>query len=273
MLLSLGFTLLYGICGIFNFAHGHFLILGALAGYFICFYVGASYGTLGLAIIIATLALLIIGSVIESLIFRQREGGHFAPAVTSYGLAMVIEGVILFLIGPETKNIPAIFKGNFNVGNATISKERVFLTLITIAVFVLFLLWIKYTKFGRAIRAVAAHPEAASTHGINPSQVTMVTFGISVALAGIAGILVLPMFGLTPTMGAPFAIKAFIIVVLGGVGSIPGALIGGFSLGLVEALTAVYISHFVGAMSGFALSLIILIFKPNGIMGEEPKEW
>lgn len=269
-LVALGYTMVYGIIRLVNFAHGDFLMIGAMCGYY------ALHLNLPMpaAIAVAMLSSGIVAVIVERIIYRPIRGAGRIPAlITAIGASLFFEygGQIVF--GAEPKTIPSFVEQKiYNFGEITISNIQLYIFAITMMV-LLFLWWLThFTKIGKAMRATSFNLNAAELMGINTNQIISFTFFLGASLAGLAGMLMTYTMSVDPLMGVNLGIKAFVAAVVGGIGVIPGAALGGFILGIAENLVAgLYKSSYRDAVS-FLILIIILLLKPGGLLGKNIKE-
>lgn len=269
-LVALGYTMVYGIIRLVNFAHGDFLMIGAMCGYY------ALHLNLPMpaAIAVAMLSSGIVAVIVERIIYRPIRGAGRIPAlITAIGASLFFEygGQIVF--GAEPKTIPSFVEQKiYNFGEITISNIQLYIFAITMMV-LLFLWWLThFTKIGKAMRATSFNLNAAELMGINTNQIISFTFFLGASLAGLAGMLMTYTMSVDPLMGVNLGIKAFVAAVVGGIGVIPGAALGGFILGIAENLVAgLYKSSYRDAVS-FLILIIILLVKPGGLLGKNIKE-
>lgn len=271
-LLAIGYTMVYGIIKLINFAHGDIYMIGAFAG----FYASANLGlSLVPTLVVSMVAAALLGVIIEKIAYKPlRNSPRIALLITAIGMSLLLEHGMRFLVGPNPKPFPDLFPvGTIDIGPLHING-KILLMLGVSALLVLLLQYIIYkTKVGKAMRAASQDMEAASLMGINVNTVISLTFAIGSALAGIAGVLVAITYPtIDPYMGMMPGLKAFVAAVLGGIGSIPGALLGGILMGSIETLTKAYISTSLSDAIAFSLLIIILLVKPTGLLGEKTNE-
>ena len=266
-IVALGLTLVMGILNIPNFAHGHLYMLG---GYITFFFIG----TLGLGFWVSVgLSLIILGLLgvlMERIVYRPlTDQPHINAFIAAIGALIFLESLALVVWGPQGLRIPNPYPQNFQLLGISMGAQR--LLVIVGAVTLIFGLhvFMKHTILGTTIEAVAQNREGAMLNGINVNRVSAVTFAISSATAAVAASFLSPIFMLSPSMGAILGMKAFIIVILGGMGSIPGAILGGYVLGVIEALGGGYISAAYKDVFAFGALIIILAVKPTGIFGKK----
>jgi branched-chain amino acid transport system permease protein len=268
-IVALGLTLVYGILHVPNFAHGHMYMLGAYVCFFLITIFGFSYWP---AVALAAVLLGLAGVVLEFLVFKPlRNDKGFNPFIAALGALIILENAVVVLWGPEGQRIPNPYPGIFDVFGITMSHQRLLVIGVVLALIVLLQLFIKKTTLGSTIEAVAQNKEGAALVGINVNFVSAMTFAIATALAAVAACLVAPIFMISPSMGALVGMKAFVIVILGGLGSIPGAIVGGLILGLIEAIGGGYFSAAYKDVFGFGALVLILAIKPTGLFGKEIK--
>ncbi len=267
ILMSLGLTLVFSIMRMINFAHGELYMLGGLSVYYLYGQLGLNYwvGILG-----AIVLMFFFGLLLERIIFRPLRHDMLAACLASLGVGMMLQTGALLLFGEEEKAVPSLVKGTFQLGSVSISNERLLIVLVSVAITFSLILFIKKSKTGQVLQAVAQNPESASLQGINVTRMTAVGFGIACALAATAGGIISPLVYVSPYMGVEPVLKAFIVVIMGGLGSLVGAVIAGFVLGFVEQFSLT-IFGFVGHIFGFIIIMVLLLFRPRGFMGRDFK--
>ncbi len=266
-IVALGLTLVFGILHIPNFAHGHLYMLGAYVSYFLISRYDFGFWS---ALLASAVFLAFMGIVVERLVFRPLR---HQPAINSFisavGALVVLENGVVALWGPQGKRIPNPYPDPVEWLGITMTQQRLLLILVTLALIFLLQLFIKKTTLGSTIEAVAQDREGAQLVGINVNRVSSLTFAISTAMAAVAASLVAPIFMISPSMGVLVGMKAFVIVILGGLGSIPGAIVGGMILGLIEALGGGYLSAAYKDVFAFGALILILTIKPTGLFGRD----
>lgn len=268
-LLALGYTMVYGIIQLINFAHGEIYMIGAFSGFYCA-------STLKLPLIPTLLVAMAVsalaGIIIEKIAYKPlRNSPRIALLITAIGVSLFLQNAMRLLVGSNPKPFPDLINaGSINIGPIQIDVKTIFMLGIS-ALLVILLQFIVYkTKVGKAMRASSQDMEAASLMGINVNNTISLTFAIGSALAGIAGVLVAISYpSITPYMGAMPGLKAFVAAVLGGIGSIPGALVGGIAIGLLETFAKAYISTNFSDAIVFAILIIILLIKPSGLLGKK----
>ena len=274
-LMGIGLSLIFGILGVVNFAHGEFFMLGTYAMY----YVSAVLGLPFLAgVAAAALALFVVGVLVERGLIeplRKRAGRDWVldSFVLTIGLMVILQNLALLGFGSRRRGITTMLDGSLTFGDVVITYERLAILALAIVIVALLAAYIKLTDTGKAIRATAQHPEAAQTLGIDINRIYTVAFGIGAALAGAAGALLISIFPAFPTVGYQPVLKSFAVVILGGLGNIPGAIAGGFLLGIVEAYAIFFMSAGWQSVITPLIIILVLIFRPQGLFtaqGERP---
>ena len=271
-LIALGYTMVYGIAKMLNFAHGDIIMVGAYS-------VIVSAVTLKLppivAILIAVVVCAALGVTIEFLAYRPlRQSPPLAVLITAIGVSYLLQNLALLIFGPEQKPTPALFDlPSLTLGGVTVDGITLLTLGVTAAIMVGLTLFINLTRMGKAMRAVSEDRDAAELMGISVNKTITITFAIGSALAAVASVF----FGATytyikPTTGSMPGIKAFTAAVFGGIGSIPGAMLGGILLGLIEQLSKVYISTLWSDAVVFGVLVLVLVFKPAGLLGKRVRE-
>lgn len=264
MLTALGFTLIFGIMRVVNFAHGEFLLIGAYT-------VFVAQHTLGLDYMIALpLAALVAGGfgiLAERLLFRRFTGDETGGMIVALALAITIKGAVTSIWGVDSQPIDRPFSGSFQLWGAYIPYDQLFAAGVALILVAVIYWMLNHTRMGLAMRAVAQSPEIARLQGITPWKTYPIAFGIGCALAGFAGALAAPIYGAEPNLGDAALMKAFIVVVLGGLGSIPGALLAAFLLATIEAGVSILFNATVAALVSFLAVIVVLLVRPAGILG------
>ena len=266
-LISVGLTLIFGVLKIVNFAHGEFLMLAMYAAW-------AMHATLGfnpyMAIVFVMPALLVFGMLVHVLVVRPSiEKPHLVVVFATMGLSIMFQNLALVFMSADLRDVPPMFGGtSLSFGPVYLKVELILGFAISIGITVLSILVLNRTYIGKAIRATVQDREAAMMMGINVPRIFMLTFAVGSALVGLAGCIMLPLYSTFPTVGMNFVLIAFVIVVLGGMGSMEGALLGGICIGLVQSFSGYYIAPAYGQMFYFLLFLLVLIVRPAGLMGQ-----
>ncbi len=267
ILMALGLTLMFGMMHIINFAHGAVYMLGAFVIYYVFFQWGAPYF---MAFVAAMLLLGIFGYLIELSIYRPIKGGIEPTLVALLAVSTFLEAAGYPVFGQLDKHVPAVFEGTRNVLGVMLSNERLMIIPIAAALVAGLYLFIKKTKIGAAMRAIEQDKEAAALQGVNVNVVNGLAFAIGFALAAASGALIAPIFKLDPMMGDQPLLKAFIIIILGGLGSIPGAILGGLMLGLIDSTVATALGAEPAFLLSFVFIILLLFFRPAGLFGHAP---
>lgn len=266
-LVALGLTLVFGILNVSNFAHGNLYMLGAYITFFLMVTVGIGFWP---ATILALVILAITGALVEMIVFRPlRDQPHINGFIAAIGLMLFLETLVIIIWGPRGLRIPNPYPENIDLMGITMSQQRLLVIGAAVVFIILLQLFIKKTTLGTTIEAVAQDREGASLVGINVNFVSSLTFAIATALASAAASLVAPIFMISPGMGALLVMKAFVIIILGGLGSIPGAIIGGYALGLIESLGGGFISAEYKDVFAFGALILVLAIKPTGLFGKQ----
>ena len=264
-LLALGYTMVYGIIKLINFAHGDIYMVGAFMGYFLLNSWKVNF----------FVALLLAMVVIEYLAYRPlRHSTRIAALITAIGVSFLLEYGMVFFVGANTRSFPQVIKTvRYNFGPISISNIQLMILGVSVFLMVALQFIIQKTKMGKAMRAVSVDSDAAQLMGINVNRTISFTFALGSALAGAGGVLIgLYYNSIEPLMGMTPGIKAFVAAVLGGIGIIPGAALGGFVIGLLETFaTAIGLSDFRDAIV-YAILIVILLIRPAGILGKNVKE-
>ncbi|QLB49664.1 branched-chain amino acid ABC transporter permease [Streptococcus sanguinis] len=271
-LLALGYTMVYGIIKLINFAHGDIYMIGAFMGYYLINILKFNFF---LSLILAMIGTAILGVVIEFLAYRPlRNSTRIAALITAIGVSFLLQNGMIFFVGANTRSFPQVIKTvRFNLGPISISNIQLLILGISIFLMVALQFIVQKTKMGKAMRAVSVDSDAAQLMGINVNRTISFTFALGSALAGAAGVLIALYYNsLEPLMGMTPGIKSFVAAVLGGIGIIPGAALGGFVIGLLETFaTALGLSDFRDAIV-YAILIVILLIRPAGILGKNVKE-
>jgi branched-chain amino acid transport system permease protein len=270
-LIALGYTMVYGILELINFAHSEIYMIGAFLGLVM---VSIYKLPFAVALLISMAGSCLLGITIEKAAYKPlRKANRIAPLISAIGVSIFLQNAVLMLAGPQARPFPAGFNvTNLKLGNLRISSLQLIILLVSVVLMVGLHFLIQRTKLGQAMRATAQDKETAQLMGIKIDQVISFTFAIGSALGGAAGVLVGVYFdSVDPMMGFFPGLKGFVAAVLGGIGSIPGAMLGGLILGLVEMLGAVYMSRYKDAIA-FAVLIFILLLKPTGLLGRRVQE-
>jgi branched-chain amino acid transport system permease protein len=264
VVMALGFSLIFGIMRIVNFAHGEFYMVGAVVVLFL-------FGGLGwpffLAVILGGITSALLGMIVERVLFRPLGSNENARMIMSLAIGIVLQSIALLIMGPSEQTVPRPFSGTWDFGSAVIPMDRTVVAVSALCVLVLFYLFLKHTRMGMAMQAVAQDPETSSLVGVESSRVYVLAFGIGCLLAGMAGGLMAPVYTVGPYMGETPMLKAFVVVILGGLGSIPGAVLGGLLIGLTESVLSTLLDSTAALIVSFGIVLLIVITRPAGLLG------
>ena len=270
-LIALGYTMVYGIAQLINFAHGDIIMVGS---YLVLILLNQGI-VLPIAIAVSIFGCVILGVVIEKIAYKPlRHASRISLLITAIGVSYLLQNLCQLIMGANPMSFPTIITmAPIKLGPLTITGNMAITLGVSIVLMVALYQFVKKTKLGKAMRATSEDSEAASLMGINVNKTISITFAIGSALAAIAGILWASNYPqIKPTMGSLPGIKAFIAAVIGGIGIIPGAVLGGFILGIVETFTKAYLSTQFADGLVFIILILMLVFKPNGILGKNVKE-
>ena len=271
-LIALGYTMVYGIAKMLNFAHGDIIMVGA-------FTIIVSISTCGLpvwvALILSVVMCTVLGVVTERVAYKPlRKSEPLTVLITAIGVSYLLQNLALLIFGSSQKSFPSIFDiSSVHIGDLSMSGESVVTLAVTIIIMIALSLFINKTRAGKAMRAVSEDKEAAELMGISVNKTISLTFARGSALAAVAGVFYGATYGfIGPYTGSMPGIKAFVAAVFGGIGSIPGAMIGGLLLGVLESLSKAYISTELSDAIVFASLIVVLLVKPTGLLGKVIKE-
>ncbi len=278
-LIALGYTMVYGILQLINFAHGEVYMLGAYLGIIILgvlTYWGLTAYSLTLSLLITVILSMFFcaayGAIIERVAYRPlRNAAKLTPLISAVGISIILQNFVMLAQGKEYKNLPPMLPtAGFNLFGANVSPVQIFILTASILMMVALQLFVAKTRLGKAMRATSQDRVMAGLVGINVNQVISITFMIGSSLAAVAGVMVTLYYGVVHfSMGYTAGLKAFTAAVLGGIGSIPGAMVGGFMLGLIENFGASYISSAYKDAFAFLVLIITLILRPSGLFGQK----
>jgi branched-chain amino acid transport system permease protein len=266
-MVALGLTLIFGILEIPNFAHGALYMIGAYIAFLSISAIGVSYWT---ALVITIAALFLIGMMVERFVYRPfYNQPHISSFIVAVGLIFIIENGALAIWGADFRRISPPSSAILSVLGTTVTMQRLIVIGVAALLIITIHLFIKKTRFGHAIEATSQNREGAQLMGIKTDLVGQATFGLGTALAGVAAVLVAPILLISPVMGESVIAMAFVIIILGGMGSFYGAVLGGYIIGLLETMISTYItSSYVEAII-FGVLVLVLAVKPTGLFGKE----
>ncbi|MBR0050845.1 MAG: branched-chain amino acid ABC transporter permease [Firmicutes bacterium] len=271
-IIALGYTMVYGIAKMLNFAHGDVIMVGA----YVCFFAFTRYGLNPfISVILAMLVCTCLGIVIEKLAYKPlRAAPSLAVLITAIGVSYLLQNLALLFWSSNPKVFNSIIPNeSVEIGGLTVSYITILTIVVCVVIMILLTTFINKTKLGKAMRAVSEDKGAAQLMGIDVNTTISVTFAIGSGLAAIAGVLLCSAYpNLTPTTGSMPGIKAFTAAVFGGIGSIPGAFLGGLLLGVIENLAKAYISTQISDAIVFGVLIIVLLVKPAGLLGKPTRE-
>jgi branched-chain amino acid transport system permease protein len=266
VLIAVGLTLVFGVLKVVNFAHGEFYMLGAYATFYAMSLAGWHYA---IAVVVAVVAVALVGVVANHLFFRPLRGQHdFVVLLSSLGLSLILANGAQFIFGADPKSIPSPYTDiPVEFGPVFVTWQRIIVLVVASILLVLVHLFIRRTTMGKMMQATAQNIEGAALVGIHIDWVYAYTFALASCLAAVAGAMLGATAMIYPTLGDWAVLKGFIVVIMGGLGSIPGAIICGLTLGVVEALGAGYVSGAFKDAIGYAMIILILLFRPSGLFG------
>ncbi|RDW15773.1 branched-chain amino acid ABC transporter permease [Oceanobacillus arenosus] len=271
-LIALGYTMVYGIIKLINFAHGEVFMIGSFTGFYAIAFWGLGFFP---ALILSMAVCAVFGVLIERVAYKRlRDSTRIAALITAIGVSLLIQYVVIYIRGAQPEAYPNVLPNrSFDVFGVQISSQSLLILVVSVVLMIVLQFIVHRTKIGKAMRAVSYDPDAAKLMGINVNNTISATFAIGSALAGAAGVI----FGvyytkIDPLMGVIPGLKAFIAAVLGGIGIIPGAVIGGFVLGIVETVVSALGFSLWRDAAAFIILILILIFRPSGIFGKNSKE-
>jgi len=271
-LLALGYTMVYGIIKLINFAHGDIYMIGAFVGSFL---LTGLHLPFFVSLVLAMGICALLGMLIEFLAYRPlRKSTRIAALITAIGVSFFLENVMIYLFGSQIRAFPQAIKvKQFTVGSIQISNVQLLILIVSLILMLLLQLIVKKSKMGKAMRAVSVDSDAARLMGIDVNRTISFTFALGSALAGAAGVLIgLYYNSMDPLMGVVPGLKAFVAAVFGGIGIIPGAALGGFAIGMIETLaSASVLANFRDAIV-YGVLILILLVRPAGILGKNVKE-
>lgn len=270
-LMASGLSLVWGTLRMFNFAHGTLLMLGAYAAWYVSDSKGLDLG-LGVGIPASLLLLGLFGIVLYFLLVRPfiaRPGADLVVIITTLAGASFLQNGAQEVFGPRYKQLDRVIKGQIEFLNTAISLQDLLIIIITPVVLLLLALMLKKTKLGLAIRAVEQNHDSALLAGVRVGRIYLLVFAVSAALAALAGVMLGGLFFITPVMGNDPLLRAFIVVVFGGLGSLPGTVVGAYVIGLIEAIAVFVVGLYWAPVVLFIVLILVMILRPNGLMGAQ----
>jgi branched-subunit amino acid ABC-type transport system permease component len=268
VLFALGLSLIFGIMRVINFAHGEVYMLGA---YGIWLFTDILNLNFFLGMVISMLAVGLLWVILERFILKPFRGNLLPAAIVTLGLLWIFQATMLVTAGSANKSVdfPQIFQGTVSLAGATLSLERICTIVIGVILTVALLLFLSKTKAGRAMRAATQNPDAARLMGVNIDLMSSLAIGISCALAAAGGVLAGGLFYINPYMGGPQLLMGFVIIIIGGLGSIPGTIIAAFIVGFINSITTSYLGSNYAGMLVFLAAIVVLLIRPKGLLGIE----
>ncbi|MBQ7478665.1 MAG: branched-chain amino acid ABC transporter permease [Selenomonadaceae bacterium] len=271
-LIALGYTMIYGIIKLINFAHGDIYMVGAYIGFFAITQANLSILP---ALLISMVVTGLLGMLVEKLAYKPlRHAPRISILITAIGVSFFLEYATMYFVSPTPRTFPEVIDNvAFHVGDLVINGQQLLILGITVVLMIILTYIVQKTKLGKAMRAASFDTETAQLMGVNADQVISFTFIIGSALAAVAGVLVGVYYNsIDPLMGIMPGLKAFVAAVLGGIGILPGAVVGGLVLGVIEALVSGFLSSTFRDAAAFAILILVLLFKPSGLFGKNTNE-
>ncbi|MVW72793.1 branched-chain amino acid ABC transporter permease [Bordetella sp. 02P26C-1] len=265
LLMAVGFTLVFGVMRMVNFAHGEFYMLGTFGAYILTTQAHLPFLA---AVGLTFLGAVVVGAILEWGVLKPFRRDELNGMIVTIGLAIVLQNLALMFFGPDPLSMPSIARGATRLGAVVIPNSRIYVVVFALVVLVLLYVFLRHSRPGRALRAVVEDFEIASIQGVRARIYYPLGFGIGVGLAAVAGALMAPLFSVSAFSGATPLLKAFIVVVLGGLGSIPGAVAAGLLLGLAESYAGLLIGGSAADMLIFVIVISMLVFRPRGLLGK-----
>ena len=269
VLMAIGFTMVFGIMRIVNFAHGEFYMIGA-------FLFAILYGSNGMPFAISVLlaigATALLGLLMERVVFRRFRDNELNGMIASVGVALILQNSALLLWGPTARTVPPVVSGVLSIGGIVFPWSRLVVIVGAIVAVVSLNLLIGHTRLGRAMRAVAQDAETAQIQGIRVDVIFPAAFVLGISLASFAGVLMAPVLSVSPFIGLAPTLKAFVIVVIGGLGSVPGAVVGGLLIGLIESFAGTFVSASLSEILQFLVVIGVVLLRPQGLLGRKERE-
>jgi branched-chain amino acid transport system permease protein len=266
ILVALGLALVLSIMGIVQVSHGEIYMIGAYIVFYIIAILG---GNFFLALVLSTLLVGCLGILLERFCFRPFRGQPDRAFTVSIALILILQNVVLSLAGGNPRTYASPFTGVLNIFSVAIAWKRLMIVLVGLVLLVALFLFIRITKTGQAMLAISQEREGAALQGMNIDRISAVAMFLGCGLAAIAGALIGSLFSITPTMGSFALMKGIAVIILGGLGSISGAAVGGLILGLIDGIVPALTTSHIAGLIGFGAIILILLFRPQGIMGHE----
>lgn len=273
-LIALGYTMVYGIINLINFAHGEIYMVGAYIGFALTTFLNLGFIP---SLLISMVGCSILGMIVEKVAYKPiRNSTRISALITAISVSLFLQYTMMYFVSPQTRTFPEVLKRksiNLLDGKIILDQKSIYIVAITVLLMLLLQYIVQKTKLGKAMRAVAQDKEAAELMGVDVNKIISYTFAIGSALAGAAGVLVGVYYNtINPLMGVTPGLKAFVAAVLGGIGIIPGAVFGGFFLGMTETVVSAYGGSIFKDAVAFGILILVLLIKPNGLLGKTVKE-
>ncbi|HHV45960.1 MAG TPA: branched-chain amino acid ABC transporter permease [Tissierellia bacterium] len=273
-LIALGYTMVYGIINLINFAHGDIYMVGAYIGFALTTFFNLGFFP---SLLISMALTSLIGVVIEKVAYKPlRKSTRITALITAISVSLFLQYTMMYFTGPQTRTFPMVLENrslSFLNGSVVMDIKNIYILMITLMLMAALQFIVRKTRMGKAMRATSFDMEAAQLMGINVDKVISFTFAIGSALAGAAGVLVGIYYNtINPLMGSLPGLKAFVAAVLGGIGLIPGAVLGGFSLGMIETIVSANGGSIFKDAVAFLILIVVLLLRPNGLLGKTTKE-
>jgi branched-chain amino acid transport system permease protein len=277
-LIALGYTMVYGVLRLINFAHGDVYMIGAYTGYYISRKLQGAGPSLLSALVVmlgAMLVCAVLGVVIERFAYRPlRRAGRLALLITAIGVSLFLENAAQLVFGPDPKFFPSLApRADIMIGGVRLTSEQITVIVVSFLLMIALRFFILKTRTGKAMRAVSYNLDAARLMGISTDRIIATTFALGSALAAAAGVLIgMQIPKIDPLMGILYGLKAFVAAVLGGIGNVPGAVLGGLLIGTSEVMVVGYLSSTFRDAIAFGILILVLLLRPQGILGRVQKE-
>lgn len=273
ILFALGLTLIFGVMKVVNFAHGALFAIAAYTAYVILSYGADNFPGVPAWLLylgsfaVATVLLGLVGVALYYVFFKRFAGDLISTLIVTIGFALVIEVLVRQTFSAQPRSVPAVVNGRISILGASVTLERVMIFVVAIAVTIAVAAFVRSTTTGMALRAVTSDAEAATLQGINVTRIALVGVLLATTLAAVAGVLIAPATVVTPTMGFEFLMKGFVIIILGGLGSLTGAIYGGLIVGMAESVGTQMFDLTTATIFTFCVVIVVLLFRPQGLMG------
>lgn len=264
LLMAVGFTLVFGVMRIVNFAHGQFYMVGAFTTYVLMALWGWPFL---LAVLGSFVVTAVLGWVLEWAVLKPFRHDELNGMIATIGVAMILQSVALIIFGPDSQIMPQVAEGVFHLGTVIVPASRLYVAVCSVIVLGCLYAFLAHTRQGKALRASVQDMEIAMAQGVRAKFMYPLGFSLGVGLAAIAGALMAPLFSVSPFIGSTPLLKAFIVVILGGLGSIPGAALASLLLGITESLASSFMSNSLAEILIFALVMALLVVRPAGLLG------